>query len=314
MTAAFLINPQSRGGGKKGKHLAGVLAASGLDNVVVLNEFGKLRETLEAFADQQVTALFISSGDGTVQAIQTMLAEEKIFAKNPELALLPHGSTNMDALTLGLGLKDPHQIASLSQDLGKAKRKHRRTIRIVNPADGQPRHGMFVGAGALRNAVQFTQDSVNKKNVRGGLAPFVTLMTFVGDYLISSRHNSIARGHPMHIEVEGEEYARGDQLAFLATTLDKLVLGSRPYWGPDHCEMKVLSVGYPPPPVLRYIWPLMWGFPNRNLPQSCRSRSAEAVEISGVKEWIVDGEYFEAPEGVPLRLELGTEFTYLQAP
>ena len=76
--------------------------------------------------------------------------------------------------------------------------------------------------------------------------------------------------------------------------------------------MKVLSVAYPPPWVLWHISPLLWGVPNRRLPESFRSRAANAVEVSGVKEWVVDGEFFTAPDDAPLRIELGTEFTYLQ--
>lgn len=314
MTAAFLINPRSRGGGKRGKELAAVLAEAGQDNVVLLHDFKDLGPALENFAAQGVTAIFISSGDGTVQAVQTMLAEEQIFETLPALGLIPHGSTNMDAMTLGLGQKDPRRIAALAKDLGRLKRVKRHTVRIANPADGQARHGMFVGSGALRTAVEFTQASLNKKNLRDGLAPLVTLMAFVGDYFMSGGRSKIVRAHPMRIEAEGEEFVDGDQLTFLATTLEKLVLKSRPYWGPDTCEMKILSVAYPPPTVLRYIAPLMWGVPNRKLPESCRSRATSAVEVSGVKEWVVDGEFFDAPEHEPLRLELGTEFTYLQAP
>lgn len=314
MSAAFLINPYSSGGGKKGKRLAKVLAAAGQQNVVMLEDFSKLTDILREFARQGVTALFISSGDGTVQAVQSVLAEEDIFDENPALALIPHGTTNMDAMTLGLGLRNPDEIAAFAGDLSHAKRTKRHTVRVVNPADGRTRHGMFVGTGALRNAVEFTQNAMNKNNIRGGLAPLATLITFVTNYLFSGGKSSIVRPHQMRAEVDGAELLEGEHVAFFVSTLERLVLRARPYWGSETSEMKVLSVAYPPPAVLRYIGPLMWGFPNRNLPESCRSASAEYVEVSGAGKWVIDGEFFEAPDDEPLRLELGTEFTYLQAP
>ncbi len=314
MTAAFLINPHSSGGGKKGKKLADVLRSSGQNQVALLDDFGDLRAILSRFADQGVTALFISSGDGTVQAVQTVLAEEPIFEENPALGIIPHGTTNMDALTLGVGLRNPGEIMAFAQDLSQARRTARHTVRVANPADGRPRHGMFVGAGALLDAVEFTQSAMNNNNIRGGLAPLATLIKFITNYLFSSGSSSIVHPHPMRIEVDGEPLSEGEHLAFFVSTLEKLVLRSRPYWGPDTSQMKVLSVAYPPPAVLRYIGPLMWGLPNRTLPCSCKSCSARHVEVSGAGKWVIDGEYFDAPEDEPLRLELGTEFTYVQAP
>ncbi len=314
MTTAFLINPYSNRGGKKGKRLASVLSALGQTNVVMLDDFNALTSILQGFAREGVTALFISSGDGTVQAVQSILAEASPFETNPALGIIPHGTTNMDAMTLGVGLRDPERIAAFAKDLSRARRTGRYTVRVANPSDGKPRHGMFVGTGALREAVEFTQNATNNHNIRGGLPPLATLIAFAANYLVSGGGSSIVRPHAMRVEVDGEELSGGDHLGFLVSTLEKMVLNSRPYWGSDTGQMKVLSVAYPPPSVLRYIGPLIWGVPNRNLPESCKSRSAAAVEVSGASKWVIDGELFDAPEDEPLRLELGTEFTYLQAP
>ena len=108
--------------------------------------------------------------------------------------------------------------------------------------------------------------------------------------------------------------ADGELLVFLATTLERLVLKSHPFWGPETSQLRALTVDYPPPNVLRYILPLLYGGPNRGLPDSCKSRAARVIEVSGAVQWVVDGEFFDAPADEPLRLELGTEFTFLVAP
>ena len=67
----------------------------------VLEKFEQLPGFLDEFASDGVTDLFISSGDGTIHAIQTELAERKPFKAIPRLSLLPHGTTNMTAADLG---------------------------------------------------------------------------------------------------------------------------------------------------------------------------------------------------------------------
>lgn len=313
MSVAFLINARSSGGGKKGRRLADALAGNDNYEVEVLQAFADLQPILKRFGEQGVTSLFISSGDGTVQAIQTILAEQQLFEQLPALALLPHGTTNMNASTLGLKLKDPQKILTFASNLGNAKRKTRHSLRIANPADKNVRHGMFVGTGAIRGAVEFTQSTMNSNNIRGELAPLATLFSLLSRYMFSGGDNKVTKPYPLHVTVDGKAMTDGDQLVFLASTLERLVLKSHPYWGSANSELRALSVAYPPPNVLTSLLPLLYGVPSRNLPISCQSRSAQSIEISGSIPWVVDGEFFDAPSDEPLRLELGTEFTYLCA-
>ncbi len=66
-----IINPGSGRGRGKGLSLAELLKANSSTSVdvVVLGKFPEIYPALERFAAQGVTDLFISSGDGTVQAI-----------------------------------------------------------------------------------------------------------------------------------------------------------------------------------------------------------------------------------------------------
>ncbi len=73
---------QSQGRARQwqGMALAGALKEVQQAKVHLLTEFGGLEPALREFAAAGVSDLFISSGDGTVHAIQTLLAEKKIFA------------------------------------------------------------------------------------------------------------------------------------------------------------------------------------------------------------------------------------------
>ncbi len=315
MTSALIINPRSSAAGKRGLSLADEVSKRSNVILEVIEDFGSLPDILASLAARNVSTLFISSGDGTVQAIQTLLAENEIFERLPTLALLPHGTTNMTASTLGCHVKKRRDIADLAEDLNAAANpaslKTRHTVRIVNPAGRGPLHGMFVGSGSIRGAVEFTQSAMNKNNIRGELAPLVTLVTLIGRYLFSRRETGIVRSFPMNVQADDETMADGRLMLFIASTLEKLILRCHPYWAPETSELKALTIGYPPPNVLRNVLPLMYGVPNRNLPESCQSRAAQTLEVSGTTPYVVDGEFFDAPADEPLKLELGTKFTYL---
>lgn len=315
MTSALIINPRSSAAGKRGLLLADEVSKRSGILLERLDDFDDLPAILKSLADRNVTTLFISSGDGTVQAIQTLLAENEIFERLPTLALLPHGTTNMTAVTLGCHVKGRPAVADLAESEGARSNpsslKTRHTVRIVNPQGRGPLHGMFIGSGSIRGAVEFTQSAMNKNNIRGELAPLATLLTLIGRYLFSRGETGIVRSFPMRVEADGSTMAEGPLLLFMVSTLEKLILRCHPYWAPNTSEMKALTVAYPPPNVLRHVLSLMYGFPNRNLPASCQSRSVEQIEIAGTRGYVVDGEFFEAPADEPLKLELGTEFTYL---
>ncbi|MCP5081542.1 MAG: hypothetical protein GY948_07575 [Alphaproteobacteria bacterium] len=315
MTSALLINPRSSAAGKRGQRLAEEVSKRSGIMVGSLESFADLPAILADFAAKNVTTLFISSGDGTVQAVQTLLAENDIFEHLPTLALLPHGTTNMTAATLGCHVRSRSAIADLAENPGSvsgpASLKTRHTVRIANPAGRAPLHGMFVGCGAIRGAVEFSQSTMNQNNVRGELAPLATLLTLMGRYLFSRRETGIVKAYPMQVSADGQNMAEGRLLLFIVSTLEKLILRSHPYWASGTSELKALTIGYPLPNVLRNVLPLLYGFPNRNLPDNCQSRAGGVFEVSGTVPFVVDGEFFDAPDHEPLRLELGTKFTYL---
>ena len=76
MKRGVIINPRS-GRRRKGLELAGLLKPHADIAVHVLEEFGSLPSISPPCRRRRSGEIFISSGDGTVQAIQTCLAEGK---------------------------------------------------------------------------------------------------------------------------------------------------------------------------------------------------------------------------------------------
>lgn len=319
MSAGLLINPLSGKQSGLGLKLAERLRGNPDVHIRILDKFTALPRFLEEFAAEGIETLFISSGDGTVQEIQTRLAEDALFNTLPRLSLLPHGTTNLTAADLGFehrSLDRQQAFIAAHAVNGKADDLRRRTtLRIVNPADGKTRHGMFLGTGAVWKATRFCQDAVHRTGLKGDWATFATLAAAVARFLFTPGNpddpDRIDRPYPMTITTGGGEQASGGELLFLATTLDRLILNTRPFWGGKHAAIRASVFPYPPPNLLRWLCPVMYGREDRTLPDGCISFSAGWIEIATECPFVLDGEFFDPPPGKPLRIETGPEFTYV---
>lgn len=322
MTAGVIINPKSAKKGRKGRELIRALEGRSGVHCAVLKDFGELPEVLKDFAKRKIELIAISGGDGTVQAIQTLLAEDKPFRQLPRLAILPHGTTNMTAADLGLRIRNPDRIADMLDRPGHLRRataiRKRRTVKVANLNGRSPQHGMFFGTGAIYQAVVLCQHDVHGVGLKGDLATGATLLVSLARALFSRSDpaedpNKIDRGHPMTIRADGEVKSAFEQLLFLVTTLEKLILGTRPFWRDGAAgTLKATAVAYPHPPILRYLWKVMYGAPDRDLPEpDFLSFSGERIGLVTNTNLVIDGEFFEPPHDGEIELTAGPEFEYL---
>jgi hypothetical protein len=311
----LIVNPQSGKESGKGLELASRLKNDGHVMVRVLENFRQLGSFLDEMARAKVTELFVSSGDGTVQAVQTEIAERHVPGFMPHLALLPHGTTNMTAADLGFRNRNVKVQADFIANRQSRLVAKRPTLRVANPKDGRVRHGMFLGTGAAWQATQFCQDAVHRVGLKGDFATFATLATAVAKSVFSPANpddlTRIDRPYEIALLREGETEQAGRHLLLLATTLDKLILGTRPFWGGKSGPIRVSTIPYPVPSVTRWLLPLMYGGEDRAVPPGARSLSGAAFEIATRIPFVIDGEFFDPPDDAPLRLETGIEFTYV---
>lgn len=313
--AGLLINPSSGRSSGKGLSLAEMLKSNTLVSTRVLEKFEQLPGFLDEFANAGVTDLFISSGDGTIQAIQTELAERKPFNAIPRLGLLPHGTTNMTAADLGFRFKTLQAQADYIAHLEAKQIRERPTLRAVNPRDGRPRHGMFLGTGATSEATLFCQRVFNARGVKGNWATFATLTSTVGRIVFTKPNphdvTRFDRPFPIHVTSAGVERCTGTQLMMFSTTLEKLVLGARPFWGQKLAPIRTSIFPYPVPSLPRWLLTIMYGSESRKMPQGALSFSSANLEITCPTSFMIDGEFFDGPAHGPLKVETGPVFTYL---
>ena len=216
--AGLIVNPSSGKSSGKGLSLVDMLKSNAAVSIRVLERFEQLTGFLDDFASDGVTDLFISSGDGTIQAIQTDLAERKPFKVIPRLGLLPHGTTNMTAADLGFPHRGLQAQADYITRLEAKQLRERPTLRVANPRDGRPRHGMFLGTGAASEATLFCQRVFNAKGVKGDWATFATLASAAGRTMFTKPNphdvTRFDRPFPIQVTSDGREFSSGTRFCF----------------------------------------------------------------------------------------------------
>ena len=245
-----------------------------------------------------------------------MIAEDGVFATPPQHYLLPHGTTNLSANDIGFRSHAIDSSGRLPQEPQHRASRTRHTIRCANPGDGKTRHGMFVGTGAVAVATRYCQQAFNDQGIKGQWAVAGTLFAAVRKYLFSAPdaedESRFDRPYAITVEAQGRRHAQGPQLLQMSTTLDKLVLNTRPFWGGKTAPIRTTVFPYPVPSVMRWMLPVMYGGENRTPPPGSVSFCSDELDVTSNVMFVIDGEFFAPPKDGPLRLETGPLFTFVR--
>ena len=311
----LIVNPLSGKRNSKGLALVEKLRTDTSMTVRVIERFEQLPGFVEDMARDEVSDLFISSGDGTIQEILTHIAERPLFRKRPRISLLPHGTTNLTAADLGLRHRSIDAQAQFMRGHARNDLRPRPTIRCANPGDGKVRHGMFVSTGAVSLGTLFCQQAFNARGVKGQWATFATIASAAGKAIFTAPNPDDAtrldRPYDIAVEANGRRRADGPLLLQMSTTLEKLVLNTRPFWGGKTGPIRTSLFPYPVPSVVRWLLPVMYGSENRTPPPGSTSFCSEEVSVTSKVMFVIDGEFFDPPKDEPLRLETGPVFTFV---
>ena len=322
MKLGVLINPRSRRNKSGFADMRALLAAHpGVPHASV-GEIEALPEALRAMAEAGVDLLAVSGGDGTVQAVLSALQNDRAFTAMPTLAILAGGTTNMIADDVGLpGRPEPalkRLIARLEDPaLGASGlgglAVERGVIRVEYRPDAAPLCGMFFGTAAICRAILFCRRTAEAVGLTAAAASAATLAGLLGRRLLGRGGDDILRGDDMTVRFDGGPPQPGSRLLALATTLDRLILRSRPFWGTDAGALRYSEVAYPPSRLLRAVYPFLYGGAQRLLPSGdYRSRAAERIAFEMSCPFTLAGELYEPAPGVPVVLTDGGRMRFLR--
>jgi hypothetical protein len=272
---------------------------------------------LKTFAQCQVDCVVINGGDGTIQATMGALFHHHPFASMPCLGVLPAGTANLIAGDVGLGKFEPNVLyqflTQARSSIPKFIIESRPILRIRFPEEREPLYGMFFGAGAIYHGTQMGLQTKQSIGRLGEWGAGLILLKFLLALATGCRKGL----NPIRVRVTAGESApfQDEYLVLIVTTLNRLFLGLKPFWGNKPGPLRYTSLRVP----YRYLW--------RVLPALLRGKPhALATDINGYVSdnfseirlgfdsgFVLDGEvYASSKPGEPLILDSPGELSFVR--
>ncbi len=300
----LIINPRSHANKTKPADFAAVLARYPAVQAASPDGLAELQETLTRFADDGVTLLIVSGGDGTLRDVVSALPLSYRGAM-PDIAILSAGNTNLAARVLGSAGSDS---AALEKLLAAAatNQLHSKTcplLKVSWPEEPSraPVFGFLFGAAAFTEVKRVANGAVHRSGLRHGTEVAVTvLLTMLR--AITGRNPAIKQGWPMTVTVGDRPAVDGKRMLVMATTLDSLMLGLWPFWGKGQGGIRWLDIDASPRRLTAALTNMLMRRPKPWMLRSgYRSGRGNSLRLRLTQPFILDGEAFEPrPGGVLL--------------
>lgn len=278
---------------------------------------GEMPVAMESLARAGVHVLAVDGGDGTAQMVLTALFQRSPFETRPLLALLPSGTTNMTARDVGVAgspLRALDRVVAWT--LGDRRASDvvtRSVLRIEGALGHESLYGMFFGAGAIQEGVAYFNQRVRGLGVGGNLGSAVAFVR--GLCSVFRGRDGFARPIRGAVSLDNGPEREQDSLLVLVSTLERLVLGFRPYFGTGGGPLHFTTVSSRPRHLWRVLPFLVWG-------RRCRggvpdngyfSSDVSQVSLAMSADFVLDGEIYRAdPRRGPLVVQDGGEARFLR--
>ena len=272
------------------------------------DDIAALPSLLRDAGRQPVDVVAVLGGDGTVQALLTELLANSPFPEIPPVLVLAGGMTNMTAGDVG---PRGNAARALDRCMRRAGSRDaltdvtvcRHVLRVASPRGFSVQYGMYFGTAAIVRAIELCHSKVHAIGLEAGAANAATLAGAVFQWIFRRRESALFRGDPIDILVPGETAWSGQRSLLNVTTLDRLILGARPFWNLADGPLRMTVVDYPPRRFLTAIPRVLYGWPDRRLPpDTYHSRGVERVSLQMTCPFTIDGQLFETDSAVPLNI------------
>lgn len=258
-------------------------------------------QALRDMAQHGVNTIAISGGDGTASAVLNTVFADNPFPNLPLLAVLRGGTANMTARDVGIQCRHDRALRLLIERAargGDGLAVIERPVMRIDPGAGRATiYGMFFGAAAIAQGIEYCKRNVHTLGLRGEIGPGITMARFV--IAMARGERSIVAPVPVTVAVDGGSHVSFNCEIVYATTLERLVLGLRPYWGAEAAPLHYTSVRASPEHWLKALPGLLRGRRNRYLTPAngYDSHNAHRLELGLDSPFFVDGEVFSSPAG-----------------
>jgi len=257
-------------------------------------------DALWDLAHQDVELLVVNGGDGTLShVLGEVLGSGAFDGRVPHVAMLRGGRTNMSARDLG-SQRDPlHAMARLLW-AAQTGRLHERVIdrpvlRVQYGPGMNLRYGMFFGAGVIHRGIELVHRRFRAER-QGLFGASLVTSTLLARLALLGDSQGVLEPDKVGILVDGMPVDRGESTLVMATSLNELFLGLRPFWGRGEGRVRFTSIAADARRFGRSLPRILSGKPGQKLEErgGYLSRNAQRVDLRMDCGFTVDGE-IEAP-------------------
>lgn len=314
----MISNRSSRGNRKFLPGIESVVSGHPFIQHRITDNSAAIPGVLAEFASQPVDVLAINGGDGTAAAVLGCLLNESPFEQPPKVVLLPGGTANMSAGDVGMRgnlLRAVTRLAEWGESKHGSGQLLQRAVLCVQPGPEQPAsYGMFMGAGIIMQGTEYAHREIHSRGLGDQLSLGLGLVRTVWGWL---RHDPqfyqpVRLGYALD---DNEPATEEDTVLLLVSTLQRLFLGIRPYWGHEPGVLRLSVIRDHPEHFLRAFPAVLRGRPNRFVtPQAgYLSHNAQHIKLYMNGSYNLDGEIFHAQRAAgPVIISNAGEITFIK--
>jgi hypothetical protein len=276
-----------------------------------------LQAVMVELAAAETEVIILNSGDGLVHGVLGALFLGRAFETPPPLALLPRGMTNMTAADVGVGGRNARTLKRLLEvldrgDLGPHLVR-RNVLKVEYDPDRPGERGMFFGAAGVYDGIHLCTGSIHTRGLTGSWASTSTILAILGRAVLRGVESTGIGGDEIGVSVDGGPWTTAPRALLLATTLDRLVLGTRPFWNNGDAPIHFSVFAHPPAGIVRHAWRILFGGKQRELPDPpFHSEGGHRIELRLDRPFTIDGEFFRAAPGTPIVITADEEIRYVK--
>ncbi len=313
-----LINPLGGRNRREGRRLLRAAKAS-FDLVHQASRPRDMEKILHSFVQEGVNLLLVSGGDGTIQALLTMLFRNRLFEPVPLLGILPGGTTNLIAGDVGIkgsqpaALKCVRRLLEHEDDAGHGFHVVSRPVLRLHRVGAPDEYGMFLGAAGLYHAVSFYKTRLEGRPLLGRTRVLITaLKLFLSHVWGAAQDKAPDR---FKVTVDGNIVLKDSFMFFMVTTLERLLLRMRPFNGPGSGPLHFLAVRESRRHLLRVLAAMLAGRQSSclNEKNGYYSFNATRIILEGAEGVALDGQLFRPlAQGQGFILDCAGEVKFLK--
>lgn len=276
-----------------------------------------LADILASFAAEKVRVIAVNSGDGTIHAVLTELLENRPFAEPPPVCVLMGGMANMTGADVAPKGKADDVLRRLSAlvDADALGRHliHRHILRLENIVSQPPQRAMFFGAAGIVEAIRLCKSEMHSRGLSATWANWATLLKMLGGWVVPGKAGRRDIGAEMAVALDDGPAVEGRRLLVLATTLDRLILGSRPFWNTAPGPLRWTEIADPPRRLLLNAPGVLYGRSNRTVKdEGYSSRGVRRVSLALDGPFTLDGQFFTATSDNPLVITAADRIAFVK--